>query len=110
MKRNLILAGLALISFVSCDDAPSGRKAGEASKAEERNVPQESQELRSAREKLEKVIIPIVDFESTSAEEATEYVEIRVAEIAPVNSVPIVARRPCLSDEFLKEFGVSRGG
>jgi hypothetical protein len=108
MKRNLILAGLALSSLVACDNAPSGKGVGEAARTEERSVPQESQDLRSAREKLEKVIIPIVDFDRTSAEEATDFIEFKVAKIAPENAVQIVARRPRISDERLEEFGVTR--
>ena len=108
MNRIPIPAVLALISLVACDEAPSGQAVGEAAKAEQRSVPQESQELRIAREKLEKVIIPIVDFDRTSAEEATDFIEFKVAEITPENAVAIVARRPRISDERLKEAGVPR--
>lgn len=108
MKRPLILPALALIPLLGCDDASSGQAVGEAAKTEERSLPQESDELRSARGTLEGLVIPTVEFDRTSAEEATGFIEFKVAEAAPESAVKIVARRPQISDEVLKEFGVTR--
>lgn len=108
MKWNLILPAFALTFLPGCDEAPSEKVASEAAKTEARSEPQESPELKAARETLEKVIIPVVDFDRTSAEEATGFIEFKVAEAVPDNAVKIVARRPRISDERLKEFGVTR--
>jgi hypothetical protein len=86
--------------FAACD----GRKeAGQGqvveTKATEQSVPAESAERRRVREMLESVVIPAIDFSSTSAEEGTDYVEFRIKEFAPTKAVKIVVHRPMPLDE-----------
>jgi hypothetical protein len=94
-----ILPLLAVV-LAACDE----RKEVEQSqvveaKATESSAPSESSEHRRVREMLQSVVIPKIDFESTSAEEATEYVEFRIKQIAPTKEVKIVVRRPMPLDE-----------
>ncbi|RYD61222.1 MAG: hypothetical protein EOP83_17540 [Verrucomicrobiaceae bacterium] len=95
----------ALLAFVlaACDgrkEVVQGHVAetrGAESSAPSENA--ESAERCRVREMLESVVIPEIDFSSTSAEEATDYVEARIKQIAPDKEVKIAVRRPMPLDE-----------
>ena len=93
---------LPLLVFVlaACDERKEAAQDQVVeTKDTERSAPSESTERRRVREMLESVVIPQIDFASTSAEEGAAYVEFRIKEIAPAKAVKIAVRRPMPLDE-----------
>lgn len=94
--KPLPLPGLLLaIALVACEERKEvGQGQVAETKATEPSGPSESAERRRVREMLESVVFPRIDFEQASAEEGADYVAFRIKEIAPVQAVKIVVRRP----------------
>jgi hypothetical protein len=94
------LLPLLAFALAACDERKEVVQGQVAqTKVTDRGASPEGAEHRRVRVMLESVVIPQIDFESTSAEEAAGYVEFRVKEIAPAKAVKIVSRRPMPLDE-----------
>lgn len=95
LVRRPAFLSLLLLVFVSCGKRPHRAESvniGEG-KASGRSTPPENAEHRRVREMLESVIIPEVNFEQTSAEEATGFAELEVRKHGPEKSVKMRVRR-----------------